>query len=98
MVVAGDTWLEAELKMVTDGSHQTPYLSGFHVYQTEEDVRNWFNMGKDVAPVTGEDRVIVRVLVGDTRLKPKAVRKTLLTHRIKITSKNWQNRKLAHEV
>lgn len=34
-------WLEANQKMVTDGSGSTEYLSGFHVFLTEEEIPHW---------------------------------------------------------
>jgi len=40
-----NTWLEAEEKMVIDGSGQTPYLSGFSYFGSPELVSNNENIG-----------------------------------------------------
>ena len=58
-------WLEADERLVVDGSGQTPYLSGFHVFTTQSAAERY------LPRFTAERSLeIVRVEVGETRPKP----------------------------
>jgi hypothetical protein len=83
-------WINAEQKMVTDGSGTTRYLSGFHAYETLDDIRNWLRGAKNIA-----ERVVVRVHVRKCRSKDHAVRKTILADQMLITVKDWDARERA---
>lgn len=85
-------WLDAEIKLVTDGSRQEPYESGFHAYYTLDDVYNWLKGAKNL-----EGRVVVKVEVKGCWEKPRAIRPTILAKRLKIPKKNWDARIPARE-
>lgn len=82
-----NVWVEAEEKWCIDGSRQTKYLSGFHAYRTKEDVKNWIRRAKNLI-----NRVVVQVEIEELRLKPNAVRPTILAKRMFISKKNWEER------
>ena len=86
-------WVEAEIKPVTDGSRQEPYLSGFHAYPSLDAVRKWIAGAKNT-----DNRVVVSVQVDGLREKPNAVRPTILADRMKITSQAWAKRRSAKSV
>ena len=82
-----DEWLHAEIKPVVDGSRRTPYNSGFHCYTNLDAVKQWFKRARR------SNRVVVMVEINDdARVKPGAVRHTLLAHRMKIHAADWANR------
>jgi hypothetical protein len=80
-------WLNAEIKLVTDGSRQSPYTSGFHAYYTLDDVYNWLRAAKNL-----DGRVVVKVAVCGCRDKPQAVRPTILAKRLMVARENWEDR------
>jgi hypothetical protein len=61
-----DVWLEANEKMVRDGSSKTWYLSGFHVLETKEECEEYLKFFKK--PL---NRIIVPCLVKG-ELRPKS--------------------------
>jgi hypothetical protein len=80
-------WIRAERRWVTDGSRRTPYESGFHCYTNLDAVRAWFKNARS------ENRVVVMVEVyNNSRVKPGAVRHTLLAHSMKIHAEDWERR------
>ena len=82
-----DTWLDAERRWVVDGSRRTPYRSGFHCYTNLDAVKAWFKRARK------ENRVVVMVEINDdARVKPHAVRHTLLADRMKIHNFDWATR------
>jgi hypothetical protein len=83
-------WIKAEKKMVTDGSRSSHYLSGFHVYKTVEDVKEWFKRAKHL-----QNRVVVEVSARQCRQKPCAIRPTILSDWLFISEEAWSNRILA---
>jgi hypothetical protein len=76
-------WIKADKRMVTDGSRQNPYLSGFHSYPALNDVRRWLQGAQ-----YHEGRVVVRVRIAGCREKPNAVRETILSDRLLILPKD----------
>ena len=88
-----DRWLTAERKMVRDGSGQGRYVSGFHAYESMEDVRAWAKGAKNL-----DNRVVAQVGVRGCRSKPRAVRTTILADRLRITSDDWGRRVALKEV
>lgn len=80
-------WLTAERKMVRDGSGQNRYISGFHAYETMEDVKAWVKGARNLA-----GRVVSKVQVRGCRNKPRAVRRTILAYRMRIDQGDWDNR------
>ena len=80
-------WIEADIKQVTDGSRQTPYLSGFHAYPLLNDIYRWAAGAKNLA-----GRVVVRVKVDECRSKPRAIRDTILAERMYIPKSAWKKR------
>lgn len=86
-------WIEAEIKPVTDGSRQTPYLSGFHAYPSLDAVKQWLHGAKNL-----DHRVVVRVHVSGLREKPKATRATILADRLRIPVEEWGNRVTARSL
>lgn len=88
-----DEWIVAERKLVTDGSRQIPYVSGFHAYPSLDAVKQWLKNAKNL-----EGRVVVKVQVKRLRKKPKAVRPTILADTIKITTQNWNDRRSAKDI
>lgn len=81
-------WIIANRKLVTDGSSQNPYLSGFHAYPSLDAVKRWLRGAKNL-----DDRVVVKVHVKGLRDKTHAVRKTILANKLKITAQAWARRK-----
>lgn len=79
--------LRAEKKMVTDGSGVNAYESGFHAYHGPDDIKNWLKGAKNL-----KNRVVVKVLVGETWPKPRAVRPTILANLLRIPKKCWEER------
>lgn len=61
-----DTWLTATERQVTDGSSQTPYLSGFHFFFCDHSTIQQY-CARFTQP---RKLVLVDVLVKDTRPKP----------------------------
>lgn len=59
-----DEWLKADKRMVRDGSGGKLYLSGFHVFKSENDACNY--IGRFRRP----DRHIIKCLAKDLRKKP----------------------------
>lgn len=86
-------WIIAEQKMVTDGSRQSLYLSGFHAYPSLAAVKQWLKSAKKL-----ENRVIVKVQIEGLRDKPNAVRPTILADRMKISSQAWKARRPARDI
>ena len=80
-------WICAERKLVTDGSRQTPFMSGIHAYETIEDVRRWLKNAKHIT-----NRVVVKVSLQRCRKKPRAIRPTLLARKMLISQKEWGKR------
>jgi len=85
-------WLDAEIKLVTDGSRAEPYESGFHAYYTLDDIHEWLLRAKNL-----DHRVVVKVEVKGCWEKPRAIRPTILAKRLKISDRNWKNRIPARE-
>jgi hypothetical protein len=83
-------WVYAELKLVTDGSSQNQYLSGFHAYPNLDAVRKWLKGAKNL-----KNRVVVKVILEGCFEKPNAVRPTILARKMKITKQAWKKRKSA---
>lgn len=62
--ISTNIWLQAEEKLVRDGSGGKLYLSGFHVFKTENDADNY--LGRFVTP----ERVIIKCYAKNLRQKP----------------------------
>jgi hypothetical protein len=77
--------IKADNKMVTDGSRQHKYKSGFHAYKTANSVRAWIKRSKNY-----ENRVVVQVNVMKCRAKPNAIRDTVLADQLFIPKINWE--------
>ena len=59
------SWLDADQRLVVDGSGQTPYVSGFHVFVEESTAERYLSR------FTAErDLEIVKVEIGKSRTKP----------------------------
>ena len=87
-----DTWVEAEIRKVKDGSCKVKYISGFHVLKTEQEAKSFLNKMFKYKNY----RVITRVLVDeDSGLWKKEHSKSnvFLAKKIKILKKDWKNRK-----
>jgi hypothetical protein len=80
-----DTWVKAEEKMVTDGSGNTVYLSGFHAFITTEALKDWNKTLR-------YDKVVVPVKVRETRPKAHSKHKggVILARWLMVPS-GWQN-------
>jgi hypothetical protein len=77
-----DEWIVADKKMVTDGSRQNPYLSGFHVMPTLESCIVYLKKFKNVV-----DKAVVCCEVKKIRPKPQASGPVFLADKIKITGR-----------
>lgn len=86
-------WIIAEQKWVTDGSRQTPYLSGFHAYPSLDAVMQWLKGAKNL-----DNRVVVEVEIKQLRKKPKAVRPTILAGKMRITRQAWEARQAVRKL
>lgn len=76
--------------MVTDGSREEPYLSGFHAYPSLKAVQQWLRGAKNL-----DNRVVVKVWIEGCIPKPRAVRHTFLAKRMFIYPQAWTKRKNA---
>ena len=74
-----DKWVAADKKMVTDGSRQNKYLSGFHVMPTVESCISYLEKFKNVV-----DKAIVSCEVKKIRPKPQASGPVFLADKIKV--------------
>ena len=81
-------WINAEAKVVRDGSGSAQYTSGFHCYSNLDAVRAWFKTASTVNRVA----VLVEINELNTRVKNRAVRHTLLAETMKIHAADWDNR------
>jgi hypothetical protein len=89
-----DTWLQADVKPVTDGSCSTVYQSGFHVLPTRDDVVEHLGRFKHL-----RHRVIVRVEVDEAAgIWPKSHSRSpvLLVKRMRVKRRDWDRRERAH--
>ena len=81
-------WIEAEQKMVHDGSAGTPYLSGFHVMPEIPDINRLLRLFKNL-----DDLVIVEVKVdGETRPKAHSRHNIILAEKMLIPTEMWAQR------
>jgi len=83
-------WIDAEIKTVHDGSKDTatPYLSGFHVMESFDDLMKFTNRFRKI-----EDLYMVLVDVGgEIRDKEHSPSNILLAERMKIRTKQWKER------
>jgi hypothetical protein len=71
-------WLKAEKKIVRDGSGNTYYLSGFHLFKTLEEAKNFWNSIKK------ENRVVVACHAKGVRKKEHSRKNIYLADEIKI--------------
>lgn len=85
-----DTWIEAEIKPVTDGSGVTVYQSGFHVLPRLEDVIEFLKKFTYL-----ENRVISKVEIdSEAGIWPKLHSKSpiVLAKRMRIRKTHWNKR------
>ena len=80
-------WLNAKLSMVNDNA--TSYRSGFHLLKTIKETKAYFDKFKNK-----KNRCIVEVFVDERSgiWKKKTSKSVYLAKRIKITSKQWNNK------
>jgi len=79
-------WMDADQKIVNDGSHGKEYLSGFHVLPSFEDTLKFFH--RQFRNKAG--RGIVKCLVEDTYPKSHSHSPVLLARRMKIVELVWE--------
>jgi len=80
-------WLKAEKKRVRDGSGGKWYTSGFHVYESIDDLKSFTKtLKKNIS-----SRFIVLVLVQSLKKKSKRSR-AHLADKIMLTRNAWDNR------
>lgn len=78
-ILPRDTWLVANKKLVTDGSRQFPYMSGFHVMPDVQSCYDYLTRFKNV-----KDKAIVACYALGIRSKPQASGPVFLADKIKI--------------
>ena len=83
-----DTWVEARVGPVTDGSCATAYQSGFHVLEDRGEARKFLaRMFKNLG-----HRVVARVEVRDTWPKAHSRHEVTLARFLRISRKDWARR------
>jgi len=86
-VVPLNTWLKADKKMVTDGSCNTQYLSGFHIFPSYQAITDWCKTVKHV-----DERVVVQVHAKKTRPKRHSKHTVVLADHLIVYSEDWNQR------
>jgi len=82
-----DKWVNADLKLVTDGSGVTEYVSGFHLLPSFDAAINYLRRFKNTAP-----KVIVEVQAKNVWKKEHSPHDVYLAEHIKVTTTAWKNR------
>lgn len=77
-------WITAVKKMVSDGSRQQPYLSGFHVMPTLQSCIDYLQKFRNT-----EHKAVITCEVKGVREKPQASGPVFLADKIKILDHVW---------
>lgn len=73
-------WIEAEKKIVVDGSGQEPYVSGFHIFKNKEEAKSYLDSNFR----TEKNRVIVTCKARNLRSKERSRHDVYLADEIKL--------------
>jgi hypothetical protein len=89
-----NTWVDADMKEVSDGSSATTYMSGWHLLPTREDCVEYLRKFKNL-----RDKVIVHVgFSGKVWPKSHSRSEVFLAERLFISRGSWGSRIHAGEI
>lgn len=79
-------WMRSESKMVHDGTHGTPYMSGWHVLKSVEDCIEYLKLFKHVS-----NKAIIECSAHNVRPKEHSPHPVFLADAIRLDRVVWQH-------